>query len=329
MRPVRERTEELERASLSTWATLAAESKGRDRHEEPDPLRTAFQRDRDRILHTSAFRQLKDKTQAFVRGGEHNRVRLTHTLEVAQIARSVARALRLNEDLVEAIALGHDLGHTPFGSAGEEALSAFCDAPFRHEQQSLRLVERLAGDGRGLNLTWEVRDGILHHGWDGPAPATCEGQVVRLADRAAGAIHDLDDAQRAGLLTADDLLGELRAGLGTTRGQQVATFVADVTEASFDEPEVRMSQRVTAYVQQLHDLLGERVHRRPEARADGDRALHCLRSLAVWYLDNPGALPAAFRQGAEPLAVRVCDYVAGMTDGAVLAEFSRLFLPDD
>jgi dGTPase len=240
----RERTEELERASLSVYATLAAESKGRDRYEEPDELRTPFQQDRDRIIHSKAFRRLKDKTQVFVAprellGGDHYRVRLTHTLETAQIGRTIARALRLNEDLVEAVALGHDLGHTPFGHAGEEALSAFTEEPFRHNEQSLRIVEQLERGGRGLNLTWEVRDGILHHPWSTPSPATPEAQVVRMADRIAYLNHDLDDAFRAGILTRSDLPEQVVRVLGSSHGERITTLVSDVVGNSLEEPEVR------------------------------------------------------------------------------------------
>lgn len=323
---IRERTEELERASLSTWATLAVETKGRDRYEEPDPLRTAFQRDRDRITHCKAFRRLKDKTQVFIRAGDHYRVRLTHTLEVAQIGRTMARGLRLNEDLVEAIALGHDLGHTPFGHAGEEALSVFTTEPFRHNEQSLRIVERLERGGRGLNLTWEVRDGILNHPWAMPEPATAEGQVVRLADRIAYLNHDLDDAFRAGVLNVDDVPVEVRLSLGETTSQRITTMVTDVIVNCLDRPVVALSPGVNDLQHLLRDFLFERVYLRPESNAERDRAIHCLRSITVFYLENPARLPVEFR-GDAPLVERVCDYVSGMTDGYALAEFARLFLP--
>jgi len=325
---IRERTEELERASLSTWATLAVESKGRDRYEEPDPLRTAFQRDRDRITHSKAFRRLKDKTQVFIRAGDHYRVRLTHTLEVAQIGRTMARGLRLNEDLVEAIALGHDLGHTPFGHAGEEALSVFTTEPFRHNEQSVRIVERLERGGRGLNLTWEVRDGILNHPWAMPEPATAEGQVVRLADRIAYLNHDLDDAFRAGVLAADDVPVEVRLSLGETTSQRITTMVTDVIANCLDQPVVALSPSINDLQHLLRDFLFERVYLRPESNAERDRAIHCLRSITVFYLENPERLPAEFR-GDAPLIERVCDYVSGMTDGYALAEFARLFLPSN
>lgn len=324
---VRERTEDLERASLSTWATLASETKGRDRYEEADRLRTAFQVDRDRIVHARAFRRLRDKTQVFIAAdGEHRRVRLTHTLEVAQVAGTIARALRLNEDLVEAIALGHDLGHTPFGPAGEEALSTFTEAPFRHSEQSLRVVECLERGGSGLNLTWEVRDGILNHSSSLPEPATPEGQVVRQADGIASATHDLDDALRARILAPQEVPDDVLRGLGATHGRRVATMVEDVVATSLDQPEVCMSGMVHEAHLRLQEFLSARVYRRPAAIAEHDRGVHTLRSLAVFFLSNPGELPET--AGAdEDLETRVLDAVAGMTDREALAAFARLFLP--
>lgn len=324
---IRERTEELERASLSTWATLASETKGRDRYEEADRLRTTFQVDRDRILHARAFRRLKDKTQAFIAlEGEHYRVRLTHTLEVSQVAGTIARALRLNEDLVEAIALGHDLGHTPFGHAGEEALSTFTEAPFHHSEQSLRVVERLERAGAGLNLTWEVRDGILHHASSLPEPATPEGQVVRQADEIASLNHDLDDALRAGIVTPADVPADVTGMLGSTHSRRIATMVEDVVATSLDQPEVRMSRMVQEACLRFREFLSARVYRRPAATAERDRAVHTLRSVVVFFLENPGALPEAGRTD-DALETRVLDFVAGMTDREALATFARVFLP--
>ncbi len=329
---VRERTEELERASLSTWATLAAETKGRDRHEEPDRLRTAFQCDRDRILHADAFRRLACKSRMVVRGDGRDRTCLVHTLEVLQLAHTIGRGLRLNEDLVEAITLGHDLGHTPFGHAGEEALSAFTPAPFRHGEQGLRLVERLGDGGRGLNLTWEVRDGIVNHTWSGAPPATPEGQVVRLANRIAGLDHDLDDALAAGLVRAGDVPREVRATLGETRSQRLTAAAEDVVAASLDDPEVQpevqFGPRVAAAVTVLREFLVARVYLRPPARAERDRAVHCLRSIAVFYLENPSSLPEPGPDlVGDPLVVRVCDFVAGLTDRDAVEEFARRFQP--
>ncbi|HEY6678234.1 MAG TPA: dNTP triphosphohydrolase, partial [Actinomycetota bacterium] len=217
----RERTEEIERQTLAPYATLAAESKGRERDEEHDALRTCFQRDRDRIVHSKSFRRLKHKTQVFLAPeGDHYRVRLTHTLEVSQIARTAARALRLNEDVAEAISLGHDLGPTPFGHLGEQALTPFLGRPFRHNEQSLRVVDYLEDDGRGLNLTWEVRDGIVNHTWSMPAPSTLEAQVVRFADRIAYINHDVDDAVRAGVIEPTELPDDALGVLGRTHAER-------------------------------------------------------------------------------------------------------------
>ncbi len=325
---VRERTEDLERASLSTWATTSSESKGRDGLEEPDRLRTVFQQDRDRILHCKAFRRLKHKTQVFIAPeGDHFRVRLTHTLEVAQIARTIARALRLNEDLVEAIAVGHDLGHTPFGHVGEEALSVFTPDGFHHNEQSLRIVERLERDGRGLNLTWETRDGILNHPWAMPQPATLEGQVVRMADRIAYLNHDLDDSFRSQVLDPAEVPAEVMAVLGDTHGERITTMVEDVVAASREGPEVAMGGAVHAAHLALRDFLFERVYLRPEAASQRDRAVHCLRSLVVFYLENEGQLPIEYRHDDDELVVRVLDFVSGMTDRYALRQFGSLFLP--
>lgn len=323
----RERTEDLERASLSTWATLASESKGRDRFEDADRLRTAFQVDRDRIVHARAFSRLGDKTQVFLATeGDHRRVRLAHALEVAQIARTIGRGLRLNEDLVEAIALAHDFGHTPFGAAGEEALSVFTEAPFRHSEQSLRVVERIERAGQGLNLTWEVRDGILNHTTTMPEPATVEGQVVRLADGIASVNHDLDAAIAAGIVAPDEVPAAVVGVLGTSLGSRIATMVHDVVAASMDQPDARMGRTVHDAQERLREFLVARVYRRPAAVAEGDRATHTLRSLAVYFLEAPDRLPGE-HHGDEPLETRVLDYVSGMTDREALRTFTMLFLP--
>src|SRR2546428_4047537 len=241
----RERTEQIERDTLSVRAALAQETKGRERDESQDPLRTVYQRDRDRIVHAKAFRRLKHKTQVFLAPeGDHYRVRLTHTLDVSQIARTVARALRLNEDLTEAIALGHDLGHTPFGHLGEQALTPYLGRPFRHSEQSLRVVDFLENDGRGLNLTWEVRDGILHHPWSMPPPSTLEAQVVRFADRIAYVNHDVDDAIRAGVVKPEQLPPHAVDVLGHTHSDRIDTLVADLVESSDDRPEIALSAAV-------------------------------------------------------------------------------------
>jgi dGTPase len=240
----RERSEEIERETLSPTATLASASKGREHDEPQDDLRTCFQRDRDRIVHSKAFRRLKHKTQVFLAPeGDHYRVRLTHTLEVSQIARTSARALRLNEDLTEAIALGHDLGHTPFGHLGEQALTPFLGRPFRHNEQSLRIVDHLENDGEGLNLSWEVRDGIVNHTWSMPQPSTPEAQLVRFADRIAYVNHDVDDAVRAGVIEQDELPNGPLEVLGATHSARINTLVTDLVGRSAGGPEIGRSTR--------------------------------------------------------------------------------------
>lgn len=325
---VRERTEEIERATLSERAVLSAATKGRDREEEPHPLRTAFQRDRDRIVHSKAFRRLKHKTQVFISPeGDHYRVRLTHTLEVSQIARTAARALRLNEDLTEAIALGHDLGHTPFGHLGEEALTPFLDHPFKHSEQSLRVVEHLENEGRGLNLTWEVRDGIVNHTWAMPQPATLEAQVVRFADRIAYVNHDVDDAIRAGILAPSELPAGVASTLGRSHGERINLLVLDLVEQSWDRDEVALSRTVLTALEELRDFLFDRVYLRDEARAEQQKALALVRSLFAYYLEHPEAVPIEYRTAPGGIPTRVADYIAGMTDRFALRTYEDLFLP--
>jgi dGTPase len=325
---IRERQEALEREILSERATLSAASKGREREETPHQIRTAFQRDRDRIVHSKAFRRLKHKTQVFIAPeGDHYRVRLTHTLEVAQIARTVSRALRLNEDLAEAIAMGHDLGHTPFGHLGEQALSPFLGRPFRHSEQSLRVVDHLERDGEGLNLTWEVRDGILNHPWSMPMPSTPEAQVVRLADRIGYVNHDIDDAIRAGLLTEGDLPGDAVTVLGRTHGDRIETLVADIIVATGEGPEVRLSDPGHAALDTLRDFLFARVYLRQEAASEQQKAVSLLRALFAHYLDHPEQIPDEYRAAPGDLPTRVADYIAGMTDRYALRTYEQLFLP--
>jgi dGTPase len=324
----RERTEEIERQTLAPYATLAAESKGRERDEEHDALRTCFQRDRDRIVHSKSFRRLKHKTQVFLAPeGDHYRVRLTHTLEVSQIARTAARALRLNEDLAEAISLGHDLGHTPFGHLGEQALTPFLGRPFRHNEQSLRVVDYLEDDGRGLNLTWEVRDGIVNHTWSMPAPATLEAQVVRFADRIAYINHDVDDAVRAGVIQPAELPDDALGVLGRTHADRVKTLVTDLVDRSEDSPEIRMSDEAFRALETLRDFLFERVYLRDEARSEQDKAIALVRSLFAHYLDHPDQVPEEYHRAPGDLPTRVADYIAGMTDRYALRVYEQLFLP--
>ncbi len=314
---------------LSPRAVLASASKGRERQEEQDPIRTAFQRDRDRIVHAKAFRRLKEKTQVFLAPeGDHYRVRLTHTLDVAQIARTVARALRLNEDLTEAIALGHDLGHTPFGHLGEEALTPFLGRPFRHNEQSLRIVEHLENDGAGLNLTWEVRDGIVHHPWSASPPSTLEGYVVRFADRIAYLNHDIDDALRAGVLAPGELPAEPIAVLGATHSDRIATLVGDLVQQSQDQPEVRLSPRIFAAFDALRDFMFDQVYLRTAARREHEKARKLLQDLFAHFLEHPEDLPPEHASpSAGDLPTRIADHISGMTDRYAVRTYERLFIP--
>jgi dGTPase len=324
----RERTEEIERETLSAHATLASNTKGRDRDEPNDRLRTCFQRDRDRIVHSKAFRRLKHKTQVFLAPeGDHYRVRLTHTLEVSQIARTVARALRLNEDLTEAIALGHDLGHTPFGHLGEQALSPFLERPFRHNEQSLRIVEHLEDDGRGLNLTWEVRDGIVNHTWSMPQPSTPEAQIVRFADRIAYVNHDIDDAIRAGVLEEHELPAGPLQVLGRSHAERIDTLVNDLVDHSADGLEIALSDEVFRALDVMRDHLFDWVYLREQARAEQDKAIGIVRRLFEHYLDHPDQVPEEYHSAPGDLPTRVADYIAGMTDRYALRTYEQLFLP--
>jgi dGTPase len=324
----RERTEEIERQTLFPKATLATQSKGREREEPQDPLRTVFQRDRDRIMHAKAFRRLKHKTQVFLTPeGDHYRVRLTHTLDVSQIARTAARALRLNEDLTEAIALGHDLGHTPFGHLGEQALTPMLGRPFRHSEQSLRVVDHLENEGAGLNLTWEVRDGILNHPWSMPAPATLEAQVVRFADRIAYVNHDVDDAVRAGVLLPGELPARVLDVLGPTHSERINALVTDLVATSDGLPEVSLSPPVFGALDELRDFMFEQVYLRESARAEQEKAIELVRSLFGYYLEHPDEVPPEYHRAPGDLPTRVADYIAGMTDRYALRTYERLFLP--
>lgn len=322
-------TERLERETLSKFAVLAVGSKGRERPEPQDPIRTVFQRDRDRIVHSKAFRRLKHKTQVFLSPeGDHYRVRLTHTLDVSHIARTVARALRLNEDLAEAIALGHDLGHTPFGHLGEDALTPLLGRPFRHSEQSLRVVEHLENDGEGLNLTWEVRDGIVHHPWSMSPPSTLEAQIVRFADRIAYINHDVDDALRAGVLTEQQLPTDAIKVLGATHSERIGTLVQDLVTTSADQPEVRLSQSVFDALDALRDFMFEEVYLRPEARSENEKAARMVTELFRYFLDHPDQMPDEYHHAPGDLPTRVADYVAGMTDRYAIRTYQQLFLPE-
>jgi dGTPase len=342
----RERQEHWEAERLAPWAARSADAR-REAPEPPDPVRTAFQRDRDRIVHCKAFRRLKHKTQVFIDPEEdHFRTRLTHTLEVAQIARTIARALRLNEDLTEAIALAHDLGHSPFGHAGEEALDAAYrsfvpGAGFRHDLQSLRVVEVLEvhGSGPGLNLTWEVRDGIAHHSkgmsnlGDPKAPraSTLEGRIVRIADRIAYVNHDIDDAVRAGLIAAGEVPGEAARRLGGTHSDRIAAMVVDVIAVSDGGPDIGMSPEVAGATDELKQFLYNRVYlRERDGNADLAKAQRLVRDLFAFYMENPAAMPAIYSSYVSDVCSRaqaVCDYVAGMTDRYAVSRYELHFLP--
>lgn len=326
---LRVRTEEWEAGTLSPYACRSAESRGRERPEAECTVRTAFQRDRDRIIHSKSFRRLKHKTQVFIiPEGDHFRTRLTHTLEVAQIARTIARALQLNEDLTEAIALGHDLGHTPFGHTGEAALDAVHSGGFRHNEQSLRVVRYLEGGG-GLNLTREVCDGILNH--TGPfQPATLEGQVVRVADRIAYINHDIDDSIRGGVLTPDRLPVDCLDVLGHTHRARINTMIVDLIETSREQPEIALSQPIGEVMNQLRDFMFDNVYVSSEAKREEGKARHVVQYLYAHFVEHPEALPVEYRRRAgesDSRAEVVCDYIAGMTDRYAVAVFQNLFVP--
>lgn len=307
---------------LSPYAAKSQSSRGRQRAEEECEIRTPFQRDRDRIIHCKSFRRLKHKTQVFIANrGDHFRTRLTHTLEVSQISRTISRALRLNEDLTEAIALGHDLGHTPFGHAGERALQKLHPS-FRHNRQSLRVVNHLERGGRGLNLNWEVQDGILHHSGEG-CPATLEGAVVRFSDRIAYINHDIDDALRAGLFTPEQLPQAAIRLLGQGHSQRISAMVGDLIAQSRNKPEIRMSPPVLEAMDELRNYLFDTVYLREEAWEQEFKIAHMLAAFYEYYLAHPQELPEEGRK--EEGDIGVVDYIAGMTDTFALAEYRRLF----
>ena len=327
---IRESLEQWEQDYLSPYASLSVNSKGRLKPEEQCDIRPVFQRDRDRIIHCKAFRRLKDKTQVFLTPeGDHYRTRLTHTLEVSQTARTIAKALKLNEDLVEAIALGHDLGHTPFGHAGERALNELCPGGFKHNEQSVRVVESIEKEGRGLNLTWEVRDGILNHRISGN-PSTMEGQVVRLADKLAYIHHDMDDAQRAGIITEDDIPVTLRMLLGYTTRERLNTFVHDIIESSMEKNHIEMSSEIYEAMMDLRKIMFQNVYDHPEAKKEEKKAIKMLKKLYTYYIENPDEMSAEYRQlmkKGESKTQVVCDYLAGMTDQYSMAKFRKIYIP--
>ena len=327
---IREQLELWEKEYLSPYATLSMHSKGREREEEQCDIRPVFQRDRDRILHSKSFRRLKDKTQVFLTPeGDHYRTRLTHTLEVSQNARTIAKALRLNEDLVEAIALGHDLGHTPFGHAGERALNRICPYGFEHNVQSVRSVERLEKGGQGLNLTAEVRDGILNHQTAG-MPFTLEGKIVRFSDKIAYIHHDMDDAIRGGILTEKDVPREIGDVIGYTTGERLDHFIHDIVTTSFETDDIRMSEPVAEAMKKLRNFMFERVYQNPEAKSEESKAEMLIETLYTHYLKHFEELPADMRRMAdagEPVEKIVCDYISAMTDRFAIAVYEELYIP--
>ena len=305
-------------------------SKGRLKEEPQCDIRPVFQRDRDRILHSKSFRRLKDKTQVFLTPeGDHYRTRLTHTLEVSQNARTIAKALRLNEDLVEAIALGHDLGHTPFGHAGERALDEICPLGFDHSKQSLRMVDVLEKDGLGLNLTMEVRDGILNHQTSGN-PFTLEGKIVRLSDKIAYIHHDMDDAIRGGILTEDDVPISIREVIGYTTGERLDHFIHDTVTFSGGKNDILMSDEVWKAMKELREFMFERVYMNPDVKSEERKAESLMKTLYEYYLKHLDRLPREYLQMINMGESRdrvACDYVASMTDRYAIALYEELFIP--
>lgn len=325
----RELREQLEERTLSPYAYQSRNTRGRKREEEECPIRTCFQRDTDRIVYSKAFRRLKHKTQVFLQPeGDHYRTRMTHTLEVSRIARTIARALALNEDLTEAIALGHDLGHTPFGHAGERLLSSLMPGGFAHYQQSLRVVDRLEKDGEGLNLTWEVRNGILCH-TKGQQAATLEGQVVRLADQIAYINHDIEDALRGGVIYPMDIPLAISSTLGFTHGERITALVTDVIDASRDQDHICQSPQVGEAMAALREFMFESVYTNPLAKGEESKAQDMLRRLFEHYRQDPDQLPPDFQEirVEEGVDRAVCDYIAGMTDPFAIEQFTKLFIP--
>jgi len=341
---IREKTEEIEKMVLSPYASLSVNSEGRDVFELPCELRTIYQRDRDRIIHCKSFRRLKHKTQVFLAPmGDHYRTRLTHTLEVAQIARSIARSLRLNEDLTEAIALGHDLGHTPFGHAGERALNAVCDLGFMHHEQSIRVVSLLEENGKGLNLTKEVLDGILNHKTSGN-PKTLEGQVVRFSDKIAYINHDIDDAIRGGIIVEEDIPKIYRDILGDTTKSRLNCLISDVVNNSIGKDKVVMSKELEEAMMELRKTMFELVYTNPKAKSEEVKVTGMLESLYEYYIENFDSYVEKYLKGdmdtqlppefiklhlelGEDKRRVVCDYIAGMSDQYSIKTYQDIFIP--
>lgn len=328
---IREKTEEQEFRIFSPYASFSRNSQGRDREEEQCDIRTVYQRDRDRILHSKSFRRLKQKTQVFlIPEGDHYRTRLTHTLEVSQLSRTIAKALRLNEDLTDAIALGHDLGHTPFGHAGERALNAVCPYGFAHYVQSVRVVELLEKKGEGLNLTWEVRDGIRNHRTSG-TPHTLEGQIVRYCDKIAYINHDIDDAERAGILSESQIPEESRRIMGDTTRKRLNTLIHDVVLHSEGKNTITMSEQMESAMKYLRAFMFQHVYNNSRAKGEEAKAVRMLQDLYRYYNECPGQMPEEYQflmnERREAKERVVCDYIAGMTDSYAIHVYKDLFVP--
>ncbi|MCR5374546.1 MAG: deoxyguanosinetriphosphate triphosphohydrolase [Lachnospiraceae bacterium] len=328
---IRESLELMEKETLSPYASLSVNSRGRDREEPQCDIRTDYQRDRDRILHCKAFRRLKSKTQVFLDPqGDHYRTRLTHTLEVSQNARTIGKALRMNEELIEAIALGHDLGHTPFGHAGERTLNKLCSEGFKHNEQSVRIVEKLEKNGQGLNLTWEVRDGILKHQIE-TIPETLEGRIVRLSDKIAYINHDIDDAIRAKVLQEEDIPMHIRDFLGHSTTQRLDMIIHDIIVNSIDKDDILMSDGVYDATKELREFMFERVYLNKTAKAEEVQASRLVEFLFDYFMSNFDKLPEKFRrfheEDGDTTERVVCDYISGMTDEFAVNLFEDYFLP--
>ena len=328
----RERYEEFEKELLCEYACLYSETKGRDVWSDLCDYRTEFQRDRDKIIHCNSFRRLKHKTQVFLSPtGDHYRTRLTHTLEVGQIARTIARALRLNEDLTEAIAMGHDLGHTPFGHAGERALDQLCPAGFRHYEQGLRVVELIENNGKGLNLTYEVRDGILKH--TNKKAETLEGYAVRFADVIAYINHDIDDSIRGGIIAENDIPREITDVLGHSKSERITSLVGSLIERGIylegNEPTLGMYPEVASAYNKLHRFMFDSVYRNPKCKSEESKAQEMLAALYDYFCKNIHKMPELYIDLAEHYGTEraVCDYISGMADGYAIDKFSEIFIP--
>ncbi len=325
---IREKTEELEKKMLSPYAQLSSNSKGRQKPEELCSIRTCYQRDRDRIIHSKGFRRLKHKTQVFISPeGDHYRTRLTHTLEVTQIARTIARSLRLNEDLVEAIALGHDLGHTPFGHAGEHMLNKICPFGFKHNEQSLRIVDVLEKSD-GINLTYEVRDGILNHTGDDVA-YTLEGKVIKFADRIAYINHDIDDAIRGRIISINDLPYDCVKALGKSNSERINTMICAIISGSMDKSDVYMDKEIYQATMKLREYMFKNVYIDSEAKKEEKKAQDIVCQLYNFFVKNSDKLPKEYKTALNTTDVNrvVCDYIAGMTDRYALQLFYEIFIP--